>query len=177
MKIVLTTENKAKISAVKDVIDYLFKSHEYELMAIELESDGPEPMGEESLIKAIKANIRRAQEIVVDGDYYIGMEGGIVDRIEYLEEVACVIVEDLKNNQIGISKAASFQIPPVISKDVREGSPFAEAVEKYFKVKNIKQEGGFVSILTKGLVSKKELYSQPLAIAFSKVLNKEWYTK
>ena len=176
MKIVLATENKTKISTTIEVLDLAFGKASCELKTLELESIGPEPFGETELIDRIKVSLESARMAMPDADFYIAMEGGIVENEEYMEEVACVIVQEAKNNQFGISKAVSFQIPPVIAANVKKGMGFAEAVESYFSVKDVKQGGGFINILTNGIVTKKDLYFQPTAVALSKVLHNDWYS-
>jgi inosine/xanthosine triphosphatase len=175
MKIILTTKNAAKVSAAVDALDQIFGFGSYEIGSVDLESAGSEPFGEESLLRQIKIGIAKAEGLEMGGDYYVGMEGGVIEQNEYMEEVACVIVKESKSGQFGISKAASFQVPRSAAADVKRGMPFAEAVEKNFSVHNVKQGGGFVHILTKGIITKKDLYFQPLVVAMSKVTRKDLY--
>ncbi len=175
MKIVLTTQNPAKIDSTRNVLDCLLKATPYTLETVELEIEGPEPHGELKIVEAIKSGIAKARRLIPEAAYYVGMEGGIIEKGQEAEEAAYVLIYGEQEGRFSMSKAASFQIPSKVLVDVKNGIPFATSVEKNFKAQDVKRGGGFINILTQGIITKRDLYFQPLVIAFSQILNPEWY--
>lgn len=173
-KIVLTSTNPVKLKVIKRITASLFGEEDFDYIALALEKDGPEPIGKESVFKQISTAIESARMQVPNADYYICMEGGMMDDDQTMNEVAHVRVQPQKGQAV-TSSCASFPVPKAISDDVRKGKDFAVAVDEFFKTNGTKQGGGFVNILTGGLVNKEEQYFQAAAIAFSAVVKSEWY--
>jgi non-canonical (house-cleaning) NTP pyrophosphatase len=173
-KVVILSESLIKISLVKDVISHFFPNDEIEYISLALEKDGPEPFGDEEIIKQATESIAQAISQISDASFYIGMEGGMVDIDNRMVEIAKAVIQDNEGN-VSISNCTTFDVPPAIAKNVRKGADFAESVDLFFKTKGTKLGGGYFSILTAGLVTKKDHYTQAVASALGKLVHKEWY--
>ncbi|MES2471137.1 MAG: inosine/xanthosine triphosphatase [Patescibacteria group bacterium] len=172
--IVVASTNPVKISVVSKAIAAVLPNETFDVVSSDLEKSGAEPFGRGESLEQVRTAIREAKKLHPGADYYIAMEGGVEINGTEIDEVAYVIAEDSSKNE-SISHAASFSVPHDIALEVRKGVPFSEAVEQFFKVKDVKQGGGFVKILTGGLIDKEALYMQPTIIALSKLQHKDWY--
>lgn len=129
--IVLASANPIKIAVVESVWHSLLPDVAGQVVPLELEDAGPEPVGEEAVVSQIVIAIQKAREVYPNAQYYVGMEGGVTERHAALYETAFVVVEDGMGGVRGISEAASFPIPPSVAALVAQGISFSVAVEKY----------------------------------------------
>lgn len=96
--------------------------------------------------------------------YAVGLEGGVGDSIhEGLECFAWIAVCD--GERLHSSRTASFLLPPIISKLVREGMELGDADDKIFGSINNKQGGGTVGHLTNGVIDRLEYYRHAVVLA------------
>ena len=174
-KIVVASKSKIKLDVVISVLSKLIPNLQTEVIGIDLESDGAEPVGEKAILSQITEAIRKARKLHPDAEFYCGMEGGVEEKDHGMEEAAYVVIENKNGSNRSISRSVSFPIPPAVAKLVRNGIPFGDAVDKTYSTKNIKTGQGFVGLLTNGMVDKKALYIQPTAVAFSKFLKEAWF--
>ncbi len=173
-KIVLTSINPVKISAVEKVTKSLYGNQEFEYIPLPLEKDGPEPIGREYILKQIQEALDSAKVQVPDAEYYACMEGGMELFDEEMHETAYAVVMN-RNGQKGISGCATFRVPTWVAGEVKKGRGFADAVDEFYKTQGTKLGGGFVKILTDGSLNKEDHYMQALTIAFASVDKGEWY--
>ncbi len=174
MEIVLGSKSKIKEEVVRNAVTALFPQTEFSVTQFDVEDAGAEPVGEDALFKQLNASIEVIKKEKPVADYYVVMEGGVLESVAGMEEIACVVVED-KNGRHSQSRSVSFPIPPLVAKKVREGMPFATVVDEIYSTQNIKNNQGFVGFLTNGLVDKKALYYQPTVVAFSKFIKESWF--
>jgi non-canonical (house-cleaning) NTP pyrophosphatase len=173
-KIVILSKNPIKISLVKEVVTHFFPDEDVNYIPLPLEKDGPEPFGDKEIIKQATESISQAISQIPDASFYIAMEGGMVDVDNRMVEIAKAVIKDVAGD-VSISNCTTFDVPPVIAKKVREGADFAVSVDSFFKTKGTKVGGGYFSILTGGLVTKKDHYTQAVASALGKLVHKDWY--
>lgn len=173
-KIVLTSINPVKLSAVQKVTSMLYADQHFEYITLSLEKDGPEPIGRANILKQIQEALDSAKKEIVDAEYYVCVEGGMEEFDTQMHETAYVVVEN-KNAGKGVSSCASFRVPTWIAEEVKKGRGFADAVDVFFKTQGTKQGGGFVKILTDGVINKEEHCMQALTIAFASADKSEWY--
>mgnify|MGYP002631596041 CR=1 FL=1 len=174
MKIVLTSISKIKESVVLESVKLLFPNEITELVKVDIETTGPEPTGEQATLGQISKALEKAKTLHPDASFYVGMEGGVRETDLGMEEIAYVVIEN-NSRQRSVSQAVSFPIPPEVAKMVRGGVVFAEAVNQTYATNDIKNNQGFIGLLTNQIVSKKALYFQPTVVAFSKYLKDGWF--
>lgn len=173
-KIVVTSINPVKKDVTEKVVAALLPNDTFECICLPLEKDGPEPIGKEAITAQMKDALSAARKEVADAEYYVCMEGSMLDDGVAMNEVAYVTVEDSHGTSM-TSSCSSFPVPTAVAAQVREGKGFAEAVDEFYKTTGTKQGGGFVNILTNGVINKKDHYFQPLTIALSALIRKDWF--
>jgi non-canonical (house-cleaning) NTP pyrophosphatase len=156
------------------VVSSFFPNEEFEYISFPLEKDGPEPVGKSKILEQIQEAIQEAQKNVVDAHYYISIEGGMEDDGLEMNETAYAVVVNHKGGK-GVSSCASFRVPTWVAREVRKGRGFADAVDEFYKTTGTKQGGGFVKILTNGMLEKEEHCMQALMIALASADRSEWY--
>jgi non-canonical (house-cleaning) NTP pyrophosphatase len=174
MKIVITSKNPVKEKVLKRVTASLFSNDFIEIVSLDLEKGGPEPVSKDEVLKQMYSAISEGKVNVPNAQYYVSMEGSMLDDGTSMNEMAYVVVQDSEGRSF-VSSCPSFPVPKVIAQDVRGGSGFAESVDNFFKTTGTKQGGGFVKILTNGLINKEDHYYQSLVIVFSAFINKKWF--
>ena len=113
MKILVGTENKRKIEAVKTVINSMEIYEEYTISGLSTESSVPEtPLNEDTKEGAIN-RAQNAQLCEVGCDLYIGIESGLVKRFgEMYEEVWSAIIY---RGKIYTAYSSGIKLPESIS--------------------------------------------------------------
>lgn len=173
-KIIIASTNKVKVEVVQTAVNSLFPNNDFEIVSMDAEVDGVEPFGEKALIEQIGEAINKSRKFDSTAYFYVAMEGGVIETVLGMEELACVVIED-NSARRSVSKSVSFPIPPKVAEQVRLGVPFAEAVDAIYGTKDIKTNGGFIGLLTDKVVDKKSLYLQPTVVALSKFLKSDWF--
>ncbi len=174
MKIALASKSKTKKAVVIDSISKLFPGATPVIESFDFEDQGAEPVGEEALLGQIIDSINKMKAEGATTDYLVAMEGGVRETVNGMEEISCVVIED-RDGRRSVSWGVTFPIPESVAVKVREGIPFATAVDSTYSTDDIKHNGGFVGLLTNDVVDKKNLYFQPTVVAFSRFLKKEWF--
>lgn len=173
-KTVLTSINPVKLSALRKVVSDLYPNEAFEFVSLSLEKDGSEPIGRIKILEQIQEALDGARGQVKDADYYVCIEGGMELYGDEMHETAYAVVETSTGGK-GVSSCASFRVPTWIAVEVKNGRGFADAVDEFYKTQGTKQGGGFVKILTNGIINKEDHCIQALTIAFASADKGDWY--
>lgn len=176
LKIVVATQNPAKIQSVKDAFSFAFKDDVLDISSVAAQSGvSDQPLGDDETKQGALNRVSHAKTLQPDADFYVGLEAGIDDGFTY----AWLVIED---NPIpphptkrGLSRSASLQLPPLVLEKVLEGSELGDVMDEIFHTENIKQKGGAISLLTRGLQSRSSVYQSALILALAPFLNHEHY--
>jgi len=179
MKINIGSQNKTKITAVRDVVALypkLFDGAEVEGVAIELEEFGHPKSIEETITGAIE----RAKKAFFDCNYSIGLEGGLIEvpfsTTGFMEVGACAIY-DGKNCCTGLSPA--FEWPKRVTEMIISGE--ADASQAFKKLNLTEHEklgavdGGIIGLLSKGRLTREEFTKQSIIMALIQLEHPELY--
>jgi inosine/xanthosine triphosphatase len=131
MKAVLTSKNKAKIAATKNILLELYPG--LELETIDVSSGVPEtPTSEDEGIKGCMNRIAAAKERIQDADLYIAMEG-IISKNNYGSYISgwCVIDQPGKG-RMSIGSSAKVQLPEFISAKIEKNTKLSDVVKEYY---------------------------------------------
>ena len=171
LKVVITSQNIAKINAVKAAFQEVFPDKKIEFNAISVESGVSEqPMSNEETLEGARNRIKNAQKKVV-ADYYVGMEAGI----EKNRTFAWMVIHS--KNKEGLSRSACLPLPPQILKAIASGKELGEAMDEVFKQKNIKQKGGAIGIFTNHCLTRTTVYQQALILALIPFIHPDLYSE
>lgn len=172
--------NPIKIEAVKEVVleyDFLKGAVIKGFKAASNVSSQPK-----SIDETATGARNRARHIFQDCDYSVGLESGLfciqeIGLKRWMNFTVCAIY-DGKHYAVGFSPA--FQIPQAMATLIlKEGCEMDEAVHKmgFSKNKRVGYGEGFIAILTKGAITRKEYMKPAIQMALAQIQSKELYWK
>lgn len=174
MKIAIGTLNKAKNTAVENIIKLIWKDAEF----ISLETDSGisnQPKNDE---EAIKGAINRAKYALdkTDADYGIGLEGTVHTNSHgmFLHGWTAIINKD---GVIGLGQSASIELPGNIVHRINSGEELGPIMQELMKdnenkIRHKEVAGG---ILTQGLYIRIKEFEDATRCALAKFVSPEWY--
>jgi non-canonical (house-cleaning) NTP pyrophosphatase len=131
MKIYLGSKSELKHEALKEAISFIkgknLVSDEVKLITRDPNSGVPTTPNESETYTGAK---NRAISIIDNiGDVFLGLESGLIRRESVMfEECWCVIVDNKKNEWIGIS--SSVQLPENVTTQLESGQSHVDSVNK-----------------------------------------------
>lgn len=132
MKVIVGTKNLSKVNSTKNIFQEVLLPATLVVESYDAKSLVPEaPHGEETFDGAMN----RAKECInmTSGDYYVGVESGIVERYGNLfEETWAVVLSSSGDPYIGYS--SGLLIPHVVSKRMLQGEKHNTIMEYYDKL-------------------------------------------
>lgn len=153
MKIIIGSQNPAKITAVKNSF-----SDENEFVALDVPSGVSEqPFSDE---ETIKGAINRAEAALKrgNGDIGIGLEGGVHETSFGLLICNWGALVSKVGKPI-IAGGARLPLPEEIAIRLRAGEELGPVMEDYAKNKGVRKKEGAVGIFTNGKVNRSEMFT------------------
>lgn len=168
MKITVGSVNKAKVEAVKEILqDYPHLAHA-EVCGCEADSGvSNQPKSLEETVCGAK---NRAKDAFVDCQYAFGIESGLMAvsgaKSGYMDVCVCAIY-DGSEFHLGLSSAWEFPDRKTMNLILKEGLDISQASNKIGLTNdpNIGSDIGTLGILTKGRLNRKEYTKQALRTA------------
>lgn len=122
-----------------------------------------QPMSTEETLLGATNRARRARA-AVDGEYGVGLEGGLTWISGHWYCVGWAVVADWAGGTWAAS-TAGLLVPDAVMDLVRSGLELGDAEDRVFGRVNSKQNGGLVGIVTGELVGRTELFVTALITA------------
>ena len=177
MKIIIATENKAKIQGVTEVLNQVWT--DVEIISEKFSSDiSEQPLSEVEGITGATNRAKNAQAKYSEADYCIGIEG-FVDSNEYGMFLGGTVVIINKTGEIGIGTSAKVQIPDFIKEKINEGLELGPLVKELMNDTEgaIRHSEGTTGILSKGLYNRVDEFKDATKCALARFLSPEFYKK
>lgn len=169
MKVVVGSNNPVKVAAVREV--FVEMLGECEVVGVEVASGVSEqPISQEETIAGAKNRARKAMQ---QGDYGVGLEGGVTEIDHKLFECAWVAVART-DGRLGLAGGLYFELPPKVASRIRAGEELGPIMAEYMKY-DVKRTDGAIGVLTKGALSRQQAYEQIVKSALVKMVSPEWF--
>lgn len=154
MKIIIGSNNPAKVAAVKSAFSY----QQMEFLSLDIPSGVREqPFSDEETIKgAINRSVGALK--LGSGDIGIGLEGGVQESAQGLFLCNWGALAS-KNMEPIIAGGARFLLPFEIADRLRAGEELGPIMDDYAKKENVRKNEGAVGIFTNGLINRSEMFS------------------
>lgn len=173
MKIIVASENPAKIASVQAGFEAIFPNETLEITGVAAKSGvSDQPMSEEETLRGAENRARHAQELVPNADFWVGLEGGMEDIDGKLAAFAWIIVIS-KDGTVGKGEAGRHFAPAKVAELVRSGIELGHACDMVFDRHNSKHSTGMVGILTNGAIDRSAYYTQAVILALIPHINQE----
>ena len=174
-KVIVGSTNPVKINSAKLAFETAFPEEEFEVEGVSVVSDvRDQPMSNDETLLGAK-NRAFNSELAYDGDYWVGIEGGIEEHEEELEAFAWMVILG-KNGLRGKARTSSFVLPHEVSLLVRSGLELGLADDQVFNMSHSKQKNGAVGLLTNDIIDRSEYYKQAMILALVPFLKPELYS-
>nr|WP_263325391.1 DUF84 family protein [Neobacillus sp. Marseille-Q6967] len=154
MKIIIGSNNPAKIAAVKSAFQY----RQSEFLSLDIPSGVSEqPFSDE---ETIKGAINRALGALErgKGDIGIGLEGGVQETTYGLVLCNWGALASKELEPI-IAGGARFLLPEEIAVRLRAGEELGPVMDDYAAKENVRKNEGAVGIFTNGLINRAGMFS------------------
>lgn len=166
IKVVIASQNPAKIKAVEQAFTQVFSQSEIECTGISVPSGvADQPMSDSETRTGALNRVHNAKQVIHDADYYVGLEAGIEHSATY----AWIIIES--HTKRGESRSASLMLPPLVLEKLQQANELGDVMDDVFGTDNIKQKGGAISLLTHNQLTRSSVYHQALILALAPFIN------
>lgn len=173
--VIIGSENPVKVETAKEAFTEVFPDEEFQFIPF-LASSGvsEQPFG---LEETMQGAINRSDACKVghpEGDFFIGLEGGVEYMEEELWAFAWITVQDTQG-RYGHGRTGSFLLPVPVCELIKDGEELGVATDIVFKEVNSKHKGGTVGALTNGLITRKDFYTSATIFALIPFVHPELY--
>ncbi|GAB3653225.1 inosine/xanthosine triphosphatase [Echinicola sediminis] len=169
------SKNPVKIDCTESGFKKAFPKNGCIVQGLNINSDvNEQPFGDLETYQGAYNRAANAKKAFPEGDFWIGIEGGVEELGEDLVAFAWIVVMD-KAGKTGKSKTSTFFLPKAVTGLVKQGMELGEADDRVFKREDSKQGNGAVGILTNGIVNRKEYYEQAVLLALIPFINEDHY--
>lgn len=174
-KVYIGSENPVKIESTRKGFEEVYKNiSTFEFIGKSVSSEvSDQPMTNTETLLGAENRALNLKENFPDGDFYVGIEGGIQTIGTHLEAFAWIVILD--KNMAGKAQTSTFQLPPKIVELIMQGMELGHADDIVFQRKNSKQGNGAVGILTNNVIDRVEYYRHAVILALIPFLNIELY--
>jgi inosine/xanthosine triphosphatase len=175
-KVVVASLNPVKIQAVRNAFRKMFPAEIFEIDSFSVSSGvADQPMSDQETLQGAFNRCQQASRQIPDADYYVGIEGGIVDSPEGMAAFAWIVV--LSNGRVGRGRTGTFFLPDKVVRLVRDGKELGEANDMVFDKQNSKQINGAIGLLTGDIIDRTQLYQHGVLMALVPFRNPKFYAE
>lgn len=173
-KVYIGSENPVKIACTEVAFRRVFKGEEFMFTGRSVSSSvNDQPMSDQETYRGARGRVKNLKQLFPDGDFWVGIEGGVEVLNDSMFAFAWMVVEGKKLS--GEARTATFPLPGSIKELVSQGMELGHADDLVFKRLNSKQKDGAVGILTAGIIDRKHYYEHALILALIPFINKSLY--
>ena len=171
MKVIIATENPAKIKGATQAFAEYFK--EFEIEGIGTSSDvSEEPVNEEIYQGAnnrIKNLKKIAEEQGKEADYYIAVESGITNQLGEWIILSIAVIEDKEGvKSWGVSPG--FPVPQKYVQEIIE-TDLGKVMDRIFQKTELRAGKGGIHLLTKGKITRIDQTKEAFIMALIQFIN------
>ncbi|WP_350432608.1 inosine/xanthosine triphosphatase [Shewanella sp. H8] len=176
--IIVGSTNPVKISAAQHAIEQYFPDVQIRcsgMHAPSLVADQPMTEAETKLGAINRAQFCQANATSLNqhADFYVAMEGG-VDQFDN-GPATFAYMAIIHNNTLSVGRSANLPLPQKVFNALQAGEELGHVMDRLFNTHNIKQKGGAIGLLTRGLATRESIYTQALVLAMAPFINMEFF--
>ncbi len=165
MKVVVSSANPVKLSATRQAFEATFTDAAIDVHSYTVSSGvSDQPMYDRETRQGAINRARSAKEAITDGDFWVGLEGGLEMIDGELMASAWMAVFG-QSKEPGLSRTMGLPIPPAIRELIDDGMELGDANDRVFSTQHSKRQGGAYGLLTDGRVTRESVYAETLMIA------------
>ncbi len=172
MHALVGSKNPVKIEAVRDAFAMYFANCQIE--EVEVESGVPGQPINEQTFQGAENRVKRLREKGTSADFYVGVEGGIIQTCGRWFSCGVVCIGD-KTGRQSFGTSPHFPLPESMLEQMLGGIELGTIMAELTGDPKIKQKGGAIGYLTREVIKRKDLYIAGTIVALIPFLNEELY--
>lgn len=174
MHVVVASGNPVKVEAARVAFSEQFPDAAIKMVTSPAPSEvSDQPVGDRETLQGATNRVANARKQQPDGDFWVGLEGGVDWFDGGLMTFAWIVVEN-RDGKVGRSRSTALPLPPQVQRLVETGMELGEANDRVFSTSNSKQSGGAFGLLTNGEYTRTDIYAQTLRIALVPLVHSLW---
>ncbi|RUO40090.1 non-canonical purine NTP phosphatase [Aliidiomarina taiwanensis] len=174
LKVVVGSRNPVKVAAAQAAFTASFPTRKVLVEGVAAPSGvADQPMSEEETLLGARNRVAYCQAQHA-ADFYVGFEGGVQDFRFGPSTFAFLVISDGQTEHVG--RSCNLPLPPLFYQQLESGKELGDVLDAHFNTQNVKQKGGAIGLLTKGLESRQSTYIQALTLALSPFRHPALYT-
>lgn len=171
LKILVGTGNRIKVNAVKEAFSKAYDK-EITVAGLPIKTSVPtQPKGEEVFRGAYNRALGCSK--VKGYDFYVGIEGGTIRHFGNVFTFAVVCIISSKG-RTSMATSGYFPLPKELIELLEKGMELGDAIDLITGRKGVKYEDGAVGVLTRGLITRKDLYVHAVILALAPFLSQQF---
>lgn len=162
VKVLVASLNPVKVNSVLSAFSRYFPELEVEGVQNSLQIP-LQPLNEESF-KGAEMRASHIFESQKGFDFYVGIEGGIIEIFGKWFSFGVVCI----SNSYGVKSFGTsvlFPIPAAVVEEVKNGKELGEIIDSLEGKKDTKKQGGAISFLTSGVLTREKIYTDAVISA------------
>ena len=164
-RITVASQNPVKIKAALDGFRQMFPGCRFEASGLAVPSGVAEqPMSRSETRQGAYNRAVNARQSQPQGDFWLGIEGGVEDSDLGMQCFACVVALGA-DGRIGRGQTAVFYLPDEVAELVRGGMELGHADDQIFQRQSSKQANGAIGLLTDDAIDRRSYYAHAVAMA------------
>lgn len=167
MLIAVGSKNPAKINAAKIAFKKVFPKEKLKIVGVNAESKvSDQPMSDRESVRGAINRAKAALRAVKKADFGVGMEGGVHKIGKNWFESGWIAIIN-KESRLGLGTSARWQMSSKIMSRLNSKNELAHIFEEIAGVKNAKDVGGVMSLVTKKHLPRDIAYSHGVIFALA----------
>jgi non-canonical (house-cleaning) NTP pyrophosphatase len=119
MKVIIGTQSERKVNSLKKVIFTLVPDQQFEIESLRTDSKVPETPYDKETFDGALNRAEECKKQAPDGDFFIGIESGLVERYGHVFEEAWTCVID-KNGKEFFGYSSGLKLPDYVQQQMKE---------------------------------------------------------
>jgi len=174
MRVIVASSNPVKLQAVRQGFLHMFPGLEFQIEPLAgVHGDSSQPKGDQETLIYASDRAQRAESLVPEANYWVGVEGGVEDLDSQMSAFAWIVV--ISKDRVGKGRTGAFFLPQAVAELVRQGKELGDADDIVFGRTNSKQANGAIGILTGDVIDRAQLYEQAVIMALIPFKNPALY--
>lgn len=175
MKVVVGSQNTPKINAVKSVFVRYFPDLEIEFLGEKVDSGvSSHPTSAEESIQGAKNRADNAESAQPGADYYVGIEGGLLEIGDKAWEIGWVVIRN-KDGIYATGMGSGIEMGSTILQAIKEGRELDLVLED-MGIGRLGNANGFYGLATNNIVTRQDALSQSVAFALAHFIHPELFS-
>jgi len=171
MKVIVGTRNPIKINSVVQAFTKVWPNEVWDVMGSDVKSGvSSQPLSDEETIKGAINRARAALNSIADGEYGVGIEGGLNQINDTWFDCGWVVVVN-RDNLEGYGSSARVVTPPKMMSFINQGMELGEVVDQVFGTHNAKQKEGHFGLMTNNIITRESGYVDGVVMALVRFIH------